>query len=168
MMKKILTFTTFTTFAMLAGGVMAGGDDRDFGPVETLDFVQTTEPTEIMPTPVAEPETGFFTDFLSEIGLESAPVVAPTPPAAPVVEKAVIIEKAPETMTFTKIDTSVSVPEPARQSCQSAFNLSDGNVNKFEEALKGGFLFSTGPVNTAGTLFSPQRWANYLSCVENN
>ncbi len=128
MMNKTLTFAAAIT---LTTGLIAGGDDRDMGPVEALDSMQ------------------------------------------PVAEKTVITEQAPDTMTLS--DTSkvigqtpsgFAVTESAHQACQATLGLSDDNISRFEDALAGGFLFNTGPIDAMGTLFSPERWADYFSCVK--
>ncbi len=128
MMNKTLTFAAAIT---LTTGLIAGGDDRDMGPVEALDSMQ------------------------------------------PVAEKTVITEQAPDTMTLS--DTSkvigqtpsgFTVTESAHQACQATLGLSDDNISRFEDALAGGFLFNTGPIDAMGTLFSPERWADYFSCVK--
>lgn len=128
MMNKTLTFAAAIT---LTTGLIAGGDDRDMGPVEALDSMQ------------------------------------------PVAEKTVITEQAPDTMTLS--DTSkvigqtpsgFAVTESAHQACQATLGLSDDNIARFKDALAGGFLFNTGPIDAMGTLFSPERWADYFSCVK--
>ncbi|MDC9727165.1 MAG: hypothetical protein PSN35_04960 [Candidatus Thioglobus sp.] len=127
-MNKTLTFAAAIT---LTTGLIAGGDDRDMGPVEALDSMQ------------------------------------------PVAEKTVITEQAPDTMTLS--DTSkvigqtpsgFAVTESAHQACQATLGLSDDNIARFKDALAGGFLFNTGPIDAMGTLFSPERWADYFSCVK--
>lgn len=91
----------------------------------------------------------------------------------PVAEKTVITEQAPDTMTLS--DTSkvigqtpsgFAVTESAHQACQATLGLSDDNIARFKDALAGGFLFNTGPIDAMGTLFSPERWADYFSCVK--
>jgi hypothetical protein len=128
MMNKTLTFAAAVT---LTTALIAGGDDRDMGPVESFDSMQ------------------------------------------PVAEKTVITEQAPDTMTLS--DTSkvigqtpsgFAVTEAAHQACQVTLGLSDDNISRFEDALAGGFLFNTGPIDAMGTLFSPERWADYFACVK--
>ncbi len=128
MMKNTLTFVAAMA---LTTSIIAGGDDRDTGPVEALDSMQ------------------------------------------PIAEKTVITEQAPDTMTLS--DTSkvigqtpsgFAVTQGAHEACQVILNLSADNIARFEDALAGGFLFNTGPIDAMGTLFSPERWADYFSCVK--
>ena len=128
MMKNTLSFVAAFT---LASSVMAGGDDRDLGPVESLD--------EMMPT----------------------------------ADQVVVGNQDPQEMTLT--DTSkvigttpagVPVTKAAHIACKDRLNLSDDNISRFMSALAGGFVYNTGPVDAMGTLFSPNRWADYYTCVE--
>jgi hypothetical protein len=122
---KTLTFVAAIT---LATSIIAGGDDRDMGPVESFDSMQ------------------------------------------PVTGKTVITEQTPDTMTLSKVigqtPSGFAVTQKAHQACQATLGLSDANIARFEDALAGGFLFNTGPLNAMGTLFSPERWADYFSCVK--
>jgi hypothetical protein len=127
MMNKTLTFTAAITLTTV---LIAGGDDRDMGPVESFDSMQ------------------------------------------PVVEKTVITEQAPDTMTLS--DTSkvigqtpagVPVTRAAHVACKDRLNLSDDNIERFKDALAGGSVYNTGPLDAMGTLFSPLRWADYYTCV---
>ena len=121
---KALTFVAAIT---LATSIIAGGDDRDMGPVESFDM---------------QPVTG----------------------------KTVITEQAPDTMTLSKVigktPSGIAVTQRAHQACQAKLGLSDANIARFKNALAGGFVYNTGPIDTMGTLFSPERWADYFSCVE--
>ena len=128
MMKNTLSFVAAMA---LTTSIIAGGDDRDMGPVEAFDSMQ------------------------------------------PIAEKTVITEQAPDTMTLS--DTSkvigqtpsgFTVTQAAHETCQVTLGLSDDNITRFKDALTGGFLFNTGPIDAMGTLFSPSRWADYFSCVE--
>lgn len=129
MMKKILSFFAILS---LATTLMAGGDDRDLGPVESLDEM------------------------------------------APMSEQTVVGEQNAETMKLT--DTSkevigttpagIPVTQAAHVACQDRLGLSDANIARFKEALSGGYLYNTGPIDALGTLFSPDRWADYFTCVE--
>jgi len=125
-MKRALGFVAVLT---LTTSVIAGGDDRDMGPVE------------------------------------------------PIFDKVVVNEEAPESMTLTDTSKSevigstpagVPVTQAAHESCKHKLSLSDDNIARFKDALAGGFLYNTGPIDTMGTLFSPDRWADYFTCVENN
>ncbi len=124
MMNKTLSLVAI--FA-LSTSVMAGGDDRDMGPVE------------------------------------------------PIFDKVVVNEQAPETMTLSKTSevigqttSGVPVTAAAHEACEHKLGLSASNIARFKDALAGGFLYNTGPIDAMGTAFSPERWGDYFSCVENH
>ncbi len=119
MMKKTLSFVA--TFA-LATSVMAGGDDRDLGPVESFDSM------------------------------------------APVTEKVVVGNQDPNTMTLSVGGKTVSAA--AHNACKDKLGLSDDNIARFKDGVSAGNLYNTGPLDAMGTLFSPDRWADYFACVE--
>ncbi|MCH9645821.1 MAG: hypothetical protein K0U08_04175 [Proteobacteria bacterium] len=125
MMNKTLTFAAAITLTTV---LIAGGDDRDMGPVESFDSMQ------------------------------------------PIAEKTVITEQTPESMKLSKVigqtPSGFAVTQGAHQACQTTLGLSDDNIARFEQALAGGFLFNTGPIDAMGTLFSPERWADYFACVK--
>ncbi|CAC9596261.1 hypothetical protein [uncultured Gammaproteobacteria bacterium] len=121
-MKNTLTFVAAMA---LTTSIIAGGDDRDMGPVD------------------------------------------------PIFGKVVITEQAPDTMTLSDMSKVIgqtpsgfAVTQSAHEACQATLDLSDDNISRFKDALAGGFLFNTGPIDTMGTLFSPERWADYFSCVK--
>ena len=122
MMKKAIVLAATLG---LSATLMAGGDDRDTGPVE------------------------------------------------PIFDKVVVNEKAPESMTLSQdkvIGSTVSgvpVTQAAHNACAHTLNLSESNIARFKDALAGGFLYNTGPLDELGTEFSPLRWADYFNCVEN-
>ena len=119
MMKKTLSFVA--TFA-LATSVMAGGDDRDMGPVEAFDSME------------------------------------------PVTEKVVVGNQDPNTMTLSVGGKAVSVA--AHNACKGKLGLTEENIARFTSGVSAGNLYNTGPIDAMGTLFSPDRWADYFSCVE--
>ncbi|WP_144418596.1 hypothetical protein [Candidatus Thioglobus autotrophicus] len=125
MMNKTLTFAAAIT---LTTALIAGGDDRDMGPVESFDSMQ------------------------------------------PVAEKTVITEQTPGSMKLSKVigqtPSGFAVTQGAHAACQVTLDLSADNIARFEDALAGGFLFNTGPIDAMGTLFSPERWADYFACVK--
>ena len=125
MMNKTLTFAAAIT---LTTALIAGGDNRDMGPVESFDSMQ------------------------------------------PVAEKTVITEQTPESMKLSKVigqtPSGFAVTQGAHSACQATLGLSNDNIARFEDALAGGFLFNTGPIDAMGTLFSPERWADYFACVK--
>ena len=122
MMKKAIVIAATLG---LSATLMAGGDDRDTGPVE------------------------------------------------PIFDKVVVNEKAPESMTLSQdkvigsTTAGVPVTQAAHDACQHELNLSAANIERFKNALAGGFLYNTGPLDALGTEFSPLRWADYFKCVEN-
>ncbi len=110
----------------LAGSIMAGGDDRDMGPVE------------------------------------------------PIFDKVVAGRHNPDTMTLTdtskvigQTTTGVPVTMAAHKACKDRLNLSSANIERFKQVLASGFLYNTGPIDEMGTLFSPERWVDYFTCIEN-
>ena len=121
MMNKTLSFVAAF---VLATNAMAGGDDRDAGPVE------------------------------------------------PIFDKVVVTEQAPDTMTLSNTEvigqtvSGVPVTAAAHAACEHKLGLSVSNIARFKDALAGGFLYNTGPIDAMGTVFSPKRWADYFSCVE--
>lgn len=124
MLNKTLSFVITCA---LVGSVMAGGDDRDMGPVE------------------------------------------------PIFDKVVVGEHNPDTMILTNTSkvigqttTGASVTIAAHEACKDRLAPSDANIERFKQALASGFLYNTGPIDKMGTLFSPERWADYFICVENH
>mgnify|MGYP003386886540 CR=1 FL=1 len=112
---KALTFVATIT---LATSIIAGGDDRDMGPVESFDSMH--------------PVTG-KTMTLSK-------VIGKTPSGTPVTQR-------------------------AHQACQDKLGLSDSNIARFKAALALGSEYNTGPIDSMGTLFSPERWEDYYNCI---
>ena len=121
MMKNTLSFVA--AFA-IATSVMAGGDDRDLGPVESLDEM------------------------------------------APIVDQVVIGNQDPQELILGTTPSGVPVTEVAHIACKDRLGLSDDNIARFLDALAGGSVYNTGPLDAMGTVFSPNRWADYYTCVE--
>ena len=121
MMKNTLSFVA--AFA-IATSVMAGGDDRDLGPVESLDEM------------------------------------------APTVDQMVIGNQDPQELILGTTPSGVPVTEVAHIACKDRLGLSDDNIARFLDALAGGSVYNTGPLDAMGTVFSPNRWADYYTCVE--
>ena len=151
MMKNTLTFVA--TIA-LTTTLIAGGDDRDLGPVESLDAMYTCS------------EAGYHNkeECLKAGGSWGLGSMQP------IAEKTVITEQTPDSMTLSKVigqtPTGFAVTEGAHQACEATLGLSADNISRFKDALAGGFLFNTGPIDAMGTLFSPERWADYFACVK--
>ncbi|SMM99909.1 hypothetical protein SPONL_977 [uncultured Candidatus Thioglobus sp.] len=120
MIKSTLSFVAAFT---LAASVMAGGDDRDTGPVESLDSL----------APNAERSVG---------------------------------NQAPGKLKLTVGGKLVSIN--AHIACQSNLGLSESNISIFRKAQAGDYLYNTGPIDSVGTVFSPERWDNYFACVDAN
>ncbi|SFV77933.1 hypothetical protein MNB_SUP05-10-11 [hydrothermal vent metagenome] len=121
MMKNTLSFVAAFT---LATSVMAGGDDRDLGPVESLDEM------------------------------------------APTVDQMVIGNQDPQELILGTTPAGIPVTEVAHIACKDRLGLSDDNIARFLDALAGGSVYNTGPLDAMGTVFSPNRWADYYTCVE--
>ncbi|BBB22334.1 conserved hypothetical protein [Abyssogena phaseoliformis symbiont OG214] len=122
------TLSLVITFA-LVGSVMAGGDDRDMGPVEP-----------IFDKVVVKGEHNIVTMTLTDTS------------------KAVIGQTT----------TGIPVTIAAHEACKDRLDLSNINIERFKQAFASGFLYNTGPLDEMGTLFSPKRWEDYSTCVENH
>jgi hypothetical protein len=170
-MNKTLTFVTAIT---LTTGLTAGGNDRDMGPIEAFDSIipakaiDSVVPVKKKPSDSLAPSKA-FQSLDSATSVKKKVVKKVT---APVAEKIVITEQAPDVMMkdkksniIGKTPSGFKVTEEAHKNCQSTLSLSESNIYKFNGALATGSLFNTGPTNSKGTLFSPERWANYFYCV---
>jgi hypothetical protein len=120
-MKNTLSFVA--AFA-LATSVMAGGDDRDVGPVESFDEI------------------------------------------APIADQTVVGNQDPQELVLGTTPAGIPVTKVAHIACKDKLGLSDDNIARFMDALAGGSVYNTGPIDAMGTLFSPNRWADYYTCVE--
>jgi len=121
MIKNTLSFVA--AFA-LATSVMAGGDDRDMGPVESFDEI------------------------------------------APIADQTVVGNQDPQELILGTTPAGIPVTKVAHIACKDKLGLSDDNIARFMDALAGGSVYNTGPIDAMGTLFSPNRWADYYTCVE--
>jgi len=124
-MKNTLSFVA--AFA-LATSVMAGGEDRDMGPVESFDEI----------APIAEP----------------------------VADQTVVGNQDPQELILGTTPAGIPVTKVAHIACKDKLGLSDDNIARFMDALAGGSVYNTGPIDAMGTLFSPGRWVDYYTCVE--
>jgi hypothetical protein len=173
-MNKTLTFVTAIT---LTTGLTAGGNDRDMGPIEAFDSmipakaIDSVVPVKKKPSDSLAPSKAFQSlDSATSVKKKEKKVVKKV--TAPVAEKIVITEQAPDVMmkdkksnVIGKTPSGFKVTEEAHKNCQSTLSLSESNIYKFNGALATGSLFNTGPTNSKGTLFSPERWADYFYCV---
>ena len=121
MIKNTLSFVAAFT---LATSVMAGGDDRDMGPVESFDEI------------------------------------------APIADQTVVGNQDPQELILGTTPAGIPVTKVAHIACKDKLGLSDDNIVRFMDALAGGSVYNTGPIDAMGTLFSPNRWADYYTCVE--
>jgi hypothetical protein len=121
MIKNTLSFVA--AFA-LATSVMAGGDDRDMGPVESFDEI------------------------------------------APIADQTVVGNQDPQELILGTTPAGIAVTKVAHIACKDKLGLSNDNIARFMDALAGGSVYNTGPIDAMGTLFSPNRWADYYTCVE--
>ena len=121
MIKNTLSFVAAFT---LATSVMAGGDDRDMGPVESFDEI------------------------------------------APIADQTVVGNQDPQELILGTTPAGIPVTKVAHIACKDKLGLSDDNIARFMDALAGGSVYNTGPIDAMGTLFSPNRWADYYTCVE--
>ncbi|CAB5504855.1 hypothetical protein THERMOT_2041 [Bathymodiolus thermophilus thioautotrophic gill symbiont] len=149
MMKYTLNFVVAIT---LATGVMAGGDDRDKGPVESLEvIIPSTELLVGNQAPsVIDEQTPFVVSNPLVVGNQSLSIDS----------------QALGTAKLTVGGRTVSVG--SHIACQEKLGLSDDNVTIFRKAKIGDYLYSMGPVDSLGTVFSPNRWSTYFSCVDAN
>ena len=120
-MKSTLSFVA--AFA-LATSVMAGGDDRDLGPVESFDEI------------------------------------------APTADQTVVGNQDPQELVLGTTPSGAVVTKAAHVACKDRLGLSDDNIARFVDALATNSVYNTGPIDAMGTLFSPNRWADYYTCVE--
>ena len=125
MIKNTLSFVA--AFA-LATSVMAGGDDRDMGPVESFDEI----------APIAEP----------------------------VADQTVVGNQDPQELILGTTPAGIPVTKLAHIACKDKLGLSDDNITRFMDGLANGSVYNTGPIDAMGTMFSPNRWADYYTCVE--
>ena len=121
MIKNTLSFVAAFT---LATSVMAGGDDRDMGPVESFDEI------------------------------------------APIADQTVVGNQDPQELILGTTPAGIPVTKVAHIACKDKLGLSDDNIARFMDALAGGSVYNTGPIDAMGTLFSPNRWVDYYTCVE--
>jgi len=121
MMKSTLSFVA--AFA-LATSVMAGGDDRDLGPVESFDEI------------------------------------------APTADQTVVGNQDPQELVLGTTPSGAVVTKAAHVACKDRLGLSDDNIARFVDALATNSVYNTGPIDAMGTLFSPNRWVDYYTCVE--
>ncbi|QKQ23749.1 hypothetical protein HUE58_00720 [Candidatus Ruthia endofausta] len=96
-------------------------------------------------------------------------------PVEPIFDKVVVKgEHNTDTMTLTtskvieQTTTGIPVVVAAHKTCKDRLDLSNTNIERFKQTLASGFLYSTGPLDEMGTLFSPKRWEDYFTCVENH
>ena len=121
MIKNTLSFVA--AFA-LATSVMAGGDDRDMGPVESFDEI------------------------------------------APTADQTVVGNQDPQELILGTTPSGIPVTKLAHIACKDKLGLSDDNITRFMDGLANGSVYNTGPIDAMGTMFSPNRWADYYTCVE--
>ncbi len=186
MIKNLLSIAA--TF-FVAINVMAGGDDRDEGPVESLDeVIEVIEPVtdkvvvgeleaqtmtltntnaedEILAQQLAEFEEGLaresaLADFQAKLAEEKA--------AAAASNAAYQARLAEETRLATVIgetSSGVEITVAAHEICEKTLGLTKYNLDKFTKSLATGTLYNEGPQLEHGTLFSPSRWDQYFDCV---
>jgi hypothetical protein len=173
-MNKTLTFVTAIT---LTTGLIAGGNDRDMGPIEAFDSIIPAKTIDAV-VPVKKPSDSLAPSQAFK-SLDAATSVkkkvvkkAVKKVKAPVAEKVVITKHTPDVMMkgkksdiVGKTPSGFEVTKEAHENCQATLSLSKSNIYKFQGALATGSLFNTGPTNSRGTLFSPERWADYFYCV---
>ena len=172
MMKKLISIVV-TLFVML--NVIAGGDDRDQGPVESLDSVLEMEPvTDKVVVGELEAQTMTLTNTEDEaLAQELAEFEARLAEEARLADlewraefEAQLAEQARLAEVIATTESGVEITVAAHESCQETLGLSDYNIDKFITSLAAGRLYNEGPQLELGTLFSPHRWDQYFDCVE--
>ena len=121
----------------LSASVIAGGDDRDRGPVESLDAIASPTQTTGNKATSNKATSNKATSNQATGNQEQKLSVG---------------------------GKTVSVR--AHIACQDKIGLSESNISIFRKAKSGGYLYNTGPVESFGTVFSPKRWDAYLACVD--
>ena len=121
----------------LSASVIAGGDDRDRGPVESLDAIASPTQT---------------------TGNKATSNKATSNKATS--------NKATGNQEQKLSVGGKTVSVRAHIACQDKIGLSESNISIFRKAKSGGYLYNTGPVESFGTVFSPKRWDAYLACVD--
>lgn len=92
----------------------------------------------------------------------------------PIFDKVVVGGHNPDTMTLTNTSQAIgrsttgASATMAAHTCENKLRPSDANIERFKQMLDNGFLYNTGPIYEMGTLFSPERWADYFMCVGNH
>ena len=121
MIKNTLSFVAALA---LTTSVMAGGDDRDMGPVESFEEI------------------------------------------APIADQTVVGNQDPQELILGTTPAGIPVTKLAHIACKDKLGLSDDNITRFMDGLANGSVYNTGPIDAMGTMFSPNRWADYYTCVE--
>ena len=85
---------------------------------------------------------------------------------APVADQTVVGNQDPQELVLGTTPAGIPVTKVAHIACKDKLGLSDDNIARFMDALAGGSVYNTGPIDAMGTLFSPNRWADYYTCVE--
>ncbi|RUM77698.1 MAG: hypothetical protein DSZ18_01760 [Candidatus Thioglobus sp.] len=86
--------------------------------------------------------------------------------APPIADQTVVGNQDPQELVLGTTPAGIPVTEVAHIACKDKLGLSDDNIARFMDALAGGSVYNTGPIDAMGTLFSPNRWADYYTCVE--
>lgn len=172
MTKNILSFAIVLG---LTTSVIAGGDDRDLGPVESLETVfpmRTAPVNTVAPIPLSKPlpmPLPISVKSVKSAPLKTvAPLISDTPKV--VVSRPVISQRVDvntQVQKTTKSSATSQASSDAQIACQEKFALSEHNILIFRKAQKIGYLYNTGPIEgLRSTIFSPERWGDYLSCID--
>ena len=149
-MNKLKILSSFAATLIFTTSVMAGGDPRDFGPVESFDSITISSNEIIEQATIGETAKGSAVSTDTTLGLVTGKYVIKN-----------------ELDTYVgKIDSGIVITEKIHNTCKDKLNLSESNIARFKEALFSGNLYNIGPFDALGTLFSPSRWDNYFDCVE--
>jgi hypothetical protein len=149
-----------TALVFLNTNIMAGGDDRDLGVVESLDEIEPLSDEVLVGEQKGDTLILSDDSSVNDIAIENE---IRQFEAELEKEQAASSDKEIIGVTSSGVDITLE----SHNKCKEEAGLTGYNIEIFKNALKSGSLYNTGPVGEHGTLFSPDRWDIYLDCVEN-
>ena len=180
MKNKILIF--LAVFFVMANAI-AGGDDRDQGPVESFDSLEVEPVTDNVVVGELEAQTMTLSNTAAEearlADLEwRAEFEAQLAEQARLEEarladlawraefEAQLAEQARLAEVIATTSSGVEITVAAHESCQNTLGLTDYNIDKFITSVALGRLYNEGPQLDLGTAFTSSRWDQYFDCVD--
>ena len=154
MKTKIIILSAF-----LASSVFAGGDDRDRGPVESLEVLvpvadqvvsgdQGAQSMKLIDQVVSEAQDEQSMKLTDQVASEAQDAQSIKPSDA-------VIGTA----------NGITVTAKAHEECKDELDLPAENIQKFKNTLASGELYNTGPADEFGVEFSHNRWDDYFACI---